>query len=90
MDVQNLLNGRVSVNYGEPVPYQSPLWIVSESKTEITYAAEYQGTPIAKIYLKDNEWYLATAYLRHWQPFQVFSKYEGYLLLLNLHKNNVR
>lgn len=85
MNVQELSSGKWSVAYGK-VDYQSPLWIVSQTPTEIVYSAEYQGQPIARVYKKDGEWYLATAFLKHWQPVPTFSKYEGFLLLLNLYK----
>jgi hypothetical protein len=68
--------------------YQSPLWIVSQSDTEIVYAAGYKGQPIARVYQKGGEWFLATAYLGHWQPIPTFSKYEGFLLLLNIKKQH--
>ena len=88
MLVQTLLTGRMFVKLGNPVPYQSPLWIVSASETEVVYADSYLGTPVARVYKKDGEWWLATAYLQHWQPVPTFSKYEGFLLLLNLKKQN--
>jgi hypothetical protein len=85
MDVQLLPRGRVKVRY-ETVDYQSPLWIVSSSETEVIYAEEYQGAPVARVYKKGEDWYLSTAYLGHWQPIDTLSKYEGFLLLLNIHK----
>ena len=88
MNVQSLLTGRTYVSYGEPLAYQSPLWIVSQSDTEIVYAAGYKGQPIARVYQKGGEWFLATAYLGHWQPIPTFSKYEGFLLLLNIKKQH--
>lgn len=66
--------------------YQSPLWIVSQSETEIVYSETSSGSPIAKIYKKGGEWFLATSYLAYWQPVPTFTKYEGFLLLLNLKK----
>jgi len=88
MNVQNLPTGRISVEYGVRMEYQSPLWIVSHNNTEIIYAETPESGPIARVYKKDDEWYLTTAYLGHWQPVPVFSKYEGFLLLLNLKKQN--
>jgi hypothetical protein len=88
MNVQTLLTGRTFVEYGKPVDYQSPLWIVSSSETEIVYSNAYNGTPIARVYKKGGEWWLSTAYLCHWQPVPTFSKYEGFLLLLNIKKQN--
>jgi hypothetical protein len=72
--------------YGPGVSYQSSLWIVSSSEGEIIYAEKPEGAPIARVYKKDGDWYLTTAYLQHWQPVPTFSKYEGFLLLLNIHK----
>ena len=85
MDIQLLPRGRVKVRY-ETVDYQSPLWIVSSSETEVIYAECYQGPAVARVYRKGEDWYLACAYLNHWQPIETFSKYEGFLLLLNISK----
>ena len=91
MNVQILPTGKTYVEYGAKVEYQSPLWIVSSKEDEIIYAKEPEGAPIARVYKKGDDWYLTTAYLQHWQPVPTFSKYEGFLLLLNLRKqNNVR
>jgi hypothetical protein len=86
MIVQVLLTGKTFVEYGVRVDYQSPLWIVSSNDDEVIYAEKPGGGPIARVYKKDGTWYLTTAYLQHWQPVPTFSKYEGFLLLLNLHK----
>lgn len=86
MNVQELSSGKWLVRY-DRVEYQSPLWIVSHNETEIIYAEKQDGGPIARVYKKDDEWYLTTAYLNHWQPVPTFSKYEGFLLLLNIYKN---
>ena len=86
MNVQRLSTGKWYVRY-DKVGYQSPLWIVSYNETEIVYAERNEGTPVARVYKKEDEWYLATAYLNHWQPVPTFSRYEGFLLLLNIHKN---
>ena len=88
MDVQQLTNGKTVVIYGSPVSYQSPLWITSSTETEIVYAESKDSTPIARVYKKDGEWYLATGYLSHWQPVPTLTKYEGFLLLLKLRKQN--
>jgi hypothetical protein len=88
MDTQQLTNGKTVVTYGSPVSYQSPLWITSSTETEIVYSTGPNEVPIGKVYRKDDEWYLATAYLGHWQPVPTFTKYEGFLLLLNLYKQN--
>ena len=85
MNVQELLTGRWLVEYDE-VSYQSPLWIVSSTETEVVYAESPQGAPVGRVYLKGDDWYLATSYLNHWQPVPTFSKYEGFLFLLTLKK----
>lgn len=87
MNVQELPSGKWLISYAK-VNYQSPLWIVSSSDTEVIYAKEPNGVPVAKVYLKGDEWYLSTSYLQHWQPVPTFSKYEGFLLLLNLKKQH--
>jgi hypothetical protein len=79
-------SGRVHVTYGAPVGYQSPLWIISSCDTEVVYADHYQGPAVARVYRKGDEWYLSCVYLEHWQPIETFSKYEGFLLLLNIFK----
>jgi hypothetical protein len=88
MDVQQLTNGKTVVTYGSPVDYQSPLWIISTNETETVYAESKDSAPIARVYKKDGEWYLATGYLAHWQPVPTLTKYEGFLLLLQLHKKH--
>jgi hypothetical protein len=87
MNVQELPSGKWLVSYAD-VSYQSPLWIISSSETEVVYSKEPNGVPVAKVYRKGDEWYLSTAYLQHWQPVPTFSKYEGFLLLLNLKKQH--
>jgi hypothetical protein len=87
MNVQELPSGKWLVSYAD-VSYQSPLWIISSSETEVVYSEEQNGVPVAKVYRKGDEWYLSTAYLQHWQPVPTFSKYEGFLLLLNLKKQH--
>jgi hypothetical protein len=86
MNVQILPTGKTYVEYGAKMEYQSPLWIVSSSEDEIIYAEKPEGAPIARVYKKDGDWYLTTAYPQHWQPIPTLSKYEGFLLLLQLHK----
>ena len=69
-------------------PYQSTLWIVTHSAEEVVYADGEGGPVIARVYIKDGEWYLATSLLSHWQPVPAPSKYEAFLLLLNLKKQH--
>jgi hypothetical protein len=90
MNVQILHTGRASVEYGKPVDYQSPLWVVSSSETEIFYSDVPHGTPIARVYKKPGErgWWLSTVYLCYWQPLTAVSKYEAFLILLTIKKQN--
>jgi hypothetical protein len=90
MNVQTLLTGKTFVEYGEPVDYQSPLWVVSSSEAEIFYSDVPHGTPIARVYKKHGErgWWLSTVYLCYWQPLTAASKYEAFLTLLIIKKQN--
>jgi hypothetical protein len=86
LNTQILPSGKVFVALGVKMEYQSPLWIISASDTEVLYAECYQGAPVARVYKKDDEWFLSTAYLNHWIPMPTLSKYEGFLFLLSLRK----
>jgi hypothetical protein len=86
MKFQTLANGRVLVTY-QSVEYQSSLWVLSTTETEVVYAERPDGVPIARVYKKDGEWYLSTQYLQHWQPVNTLTKYDGFLFLLKLRKN---
>ena len=90
MNVQILLTGRTFAEYGEPREYQSPLWVVSSSETEIFYSDVPHGTPIARVFKKHGErgWWLSTVYLCYWQPLTAVSKYEAFLILLAIKKQN--
>ncbi len=91
MDVQQLADGRVVVTYGT-VEYQSPILIDENSPSVVTYKCARTLNLIGKVYkTADGRWWLATCFLAHWQPVEVFSKIEGFLFLNNLYKqNNVR
>ncbi len=91
MDVQLLPNGRVKITYGT-VEYQSPILIDENFPSIVTYKCAKTLQSIGKVYkTADGRWWLATCYLNHWQPVEVFSKIEGFLFLNNLYKqNNVR
>jgi len=91
MNVQQLLDGRVVVSYGQPVEYQSPILIDENYPSIVTYKCAKTLQLIGKVYkTADGRWWLATCFLSHWQPVEVFSKIEGFLLLNNLYKQNVR
>jgi hypothetical protein len=87
MDVQQLTNGRTVVTYGSPVDYQSPILIDENYPSIVTYKCARTLSPIGKVYkTADGRWWLASCYLQHWQPIEVFSKIEGFFLLNNLYK----
>jgi hypothetical protein len=89
MNVQVLPTGRISVEYGDPVEYQSPILIDENFPSIVTYKCARTRNLIAKVYkTADGRWWLATCYLNHWQPVEVFSKIEGFLFLNSLYKQN--
>ena len=86
MNAQVLSSGRCAVQYGDPRPYTSPLRIHEQHPSVVLYKCSQTGHDVGRVYrTEDNRWYLATRYLNHWQPVEVFAKYEGFLLLNNLH-----
>lgn len=91
MNVQQLPDGRTVVSYGRPVEYQSPILIDENFPSIVTYKCAKTLQFIGKVYkTTDGRWWLATCFLDHWMPVEVFSKIEGFLFLNNLYKQNVR
>jgi len=89
MDVQILNSGKIKVDYGTPVEYQSPILIDENYPTIVTYKCAATRHHIGKVYQTgDGRWWLATCFLNHWMPVEVFSKIEGFLLLNQCHKQN--
>ena len=88
MKCQYLNTGRWYVEYGEPMDYVSPLMVRDNLPSLVTYINPDNGEFVGKVYRVKDTWYLATLYLDHWQPVEVFAKYEGFLLLYNLHKQH--
>ena len=88
MILQLLSTGRWYVVYGDPVPYQSPLRIDQCYPSVVTYSDSKTGEYLGKVY-KDTEgrWYLRTRYINSDIPFEVFTKYGGFLFLNKLHRN---
>ena len=80
------------VDYGNSVEYQSPILIDENYPSVVTYKCARTLQHIGKVYkTADGRWWLATCYLNHWHPVEVFSKIEGFLFLNSLYKqNNVR
>lgn len=89
MNAQPLPNGRTHVDYGVPVEYQSPILIDENYPSIVTYKCAKTLQLIGKVYkTEDGRWWLATCFLKHWMPIEVFSKIEGFLLLNNVHKQH--
>lgn len=89
MDVQTLPNGKTVVSYGAPVEYQSPILIDENTPSLVTYKCAKTHQFIGKVYKTANgKWWLATCYLGHWMPIEVFSKIEGFLFLNQLYKRH--
>lgn len=89
MNTQRLPAGRVHIDYGPPVEYQSPILIDDNYPSVVTYKCAKSMQLIGKVYkTADGRWWLATCFLHHWTPIEVFSKIEGFLLLNNVHKQH--
>jgi hypothetical protein len=89
MVIQILPSGRIQVEYGEAVEYQSPILIDENYPSVVTYKCARTGHYIGKVYkTSEGRWWLATCFLNHWTPLEVFSKIEGFLCLNNLYKQN--
>lgn len=88
MKVQYLSTGKWCVEYGDAMSYVSPLFIKDNLPSIVTYYDADTKEYVGKVYRVADSWYLASCYLKHWQPVEVFAKYEGFLLLYNLHKQN--
>jgi len=86
MDVQDLPSGRKIIRYNR-VEYQSPLLIDENLPSLVTYKCARTGNHVGKVYRNpDGRWWLATCFLNHWMPIEVFSKIEGFLLLNQCYK----
>lgn len=88
MKLQSLSSGSIVVEYGDPVPYQSPLRIDQCYPSVVTYSDSKTGEYVGKVYKNTEEqWYLRTPYINSDIPLEVFTKYNGFLFLNKLHKN---
>ena len=86
MYVQQTSTGAISTVYGNPVPYQSPLRIAESLPSVVVYENPTTGEFVGKVYKDEvGRWFLETTYLNPELPLEVFSKYQGFLLLNKLH-----
>jgi len=89
IDIQELPGGKIIVNYGPAVEYQSPLIVDGNYPSVVTYKCAKTGVMLGKVYKNpDGRWWLATCFIPNWTPIEVFSKIEGFLLLNNLYKQH--
>ena len=89
MKLQSLNSGNIVVEYGDPVPYQSPLRIAECFPNVVVYEDSTTGEFVGKVYQDDTgRWFLEAIYLNPDLPLEVFAKYKGFLLLNKLHSNN--
>jgi hypothetical protein len=87
MDVQQLTNGRIVVNYGSPMEYQSPLMVDEVYPSVVTYKCAVTRKFVGKVYkTADGRWWLTSVFLSDGNAVEVFSKIEGFQLLNTLHK----
>ena len=72
--------------YGDPAPYQSPLRVVECLPSVVVYEDTATGAFVGAVYKDEvGRWFLETTYLNPDLPLEVFSKYQGFLLLNKLH-----
>jgi len=77
--------------YGNPVTYKSPLRIYEKLPSLVVYKCSQTEAVVGKVYkTPEGKWFLATRYIGHWQPIEVFTKYQGFLFLNNLHKQRTQ
>ena len=89
MDTQELSNGRIVVNYGSPMEYQSPLLVDENYPSVVTYKCAVTLKPVGKVYkTADGRWWLISVFLSDGNAVEVFSKIGGFQLLNTLHKQN--
>jgi hypothetical protein len=75
--------------YVNPAPYQSPLRIAECLPSVVVYEDSTTGEFVGKVYKDDSgRWFLETEYLNPELPLEIFSKYQGFLLLNKLHQTH--
>lgn len=79
--------GKASKSIKDPVAYQSSLRADEVHPSVVTYVDSKTGQDVGRVYKNHSgRWFLASRYLNHYQPVEVFTKYGGFLFLLSLHR----
>lgn len=69
-----------------PPLYKSPLRVREQAPSFVEYADGLTNQKVGIVYSKEGKWYLSTRYFGNWHPLEVFSKYQGFLVLNKFHK----
>jgi hypothetical protein len=69
--------------------YRSPLRTIVNLPSVVTYVCSLSGHTVGKVYNRGGKWFLSSIYLEDWRPFEIFTKYQGFLLLNSLHKKKL-
>ena len=87
MDIQQLTDGRIVVNYGSPMEYSSPLMVDEVYPSVVTYKCAVTRKFVGKVYkTADGRWWLTSVFLPDGNAVEVFSKIGGFQLLNTFHK----
>ena len=66
--------------------YKSPLKAPRQAPSRIEFFDATSEDRVGTVYKNNGLWYLSTKYFNAGDPLEVFTKYEGFLLLNKLHK----
>lgn len=77
--------------YDRPVEYQSPFRVITQTKDDVIYATvrkENTVSRLGRVWKGESGWNLSTTLFNDGLPQLVSSKYQGYLLLLQIYRQN--
>ena len=89
MLVQSLPFGKISVEYGEAEPYQSPLRVTYVDPDVLIYSDAKTGKDIGTVYRTMKRWWVDAVTIG--SPIEIPDKYIGFLFIRQVHialKNN--
>jgi hypothetical protein len=66
--------------------YKSALKAPWQTPTHVEFFDATSGDIVGIVYKNNGLWYLSTKYFNAGDPLEVFTKYEGFILLNKLHK----